>query len=157
MSHNYVRYEELAAAQAAESGAPPRRCCGGLRRTLGWLFGAVIFEHRIIRLNHKRPTVRRYCRNVINNQKFSLLTFFPKVLYEQFKFFFNLYFLVVAGAALRSALLVCAGWLLWLSLVVCAGACSSYCFGVAVVCLRCGFWLPAAAVCQLSLLRLSFR
>jgi hypothetical protein len=41
MSHNYVRYEELAAAQAAENGVPPRRCCAGLRRSIGWLFGAV--------------------------------------------------------------------------------------------------------------------
>lgn len=95
MSHNYVRYEELAAASAAD-GIPPRRCCAGLRRFVGWLFGNGAHEHRIIRLNAKRPTARRHCRNVINNQKFSLLTFFPKVLYEQFKFFFNLYFLVVA-------------------------------------------------------------
>lgn len=96
MSHNYVRYEELAAVQLASDGAPPRRCCGGLRRALGWLFGSGAHEHRTIKLNAKRPTARRHCRNVINNQKFSLLTFFPKVLYEQFKFFFNLYFLVVA-------------------------------------------------------------
>ena len=34
--------------------------------------------------------------NVIRNQKYSALTFLPLVLYNQFKFFLNLYFLVMA-------------------------------------------------------------
>ncbi|CEH18028.1 aminophospholipid-transporting p-type atpase [Ceraceosorus bombacis] len=34
--------------------------------------------------------------NVVRNQKYNLITFLPLVLYEQFKFFFNLYFLLVA-------------------------------------------------------------
>ncbi|KAJ3022558.1 putative aminophospholipid-translocase [Thoreauomyces humboldtii] len=34
--------------------------------------------------------------NVIRNQKYNLASFIPIVLYEQFKFFFNLYFLLVA-------------------------------------------------------------
>ena len=34
--------------------------------------------------------------NVVRNQKYTPLTFLPVVLYEQFKFFFNLYFLLVA-------------------------------------------------------------
>lgn len=34
--------------------------------------------------------------NVVCNQKYTLITFLPIVLYEQFKFFFNLYFLLVA-------------------------------------------------------------
>ncbi|KAI6095757.1 hypothetical protein F5141DRAFT_1157040 [Pisolithus sp. B1] len=33
---------------------------------------------------------------MVRNQKYNLFTFFPFVLYEQFKFFFNLYFLLVA-------------------------------------------------------------
>jgi len=33
---------------------------------------------------------------MVRNQKYNLFTFFPLVLYEQFKFFFNLYFLLVA-------------------------------------------------------------
>lgn len=37
-----------------------------------------------------------YARNVVCNQKYNVFTFFPLVLYEQFKFFFNLYFLLVA-------------------------------------------------------------
>lgn len=38
----------------------------------------------------------RYPPNVVRNQKYNLVTFLPFVLYEQFKFFFNLYFLLVA-------------------------------------------------------------
>ncbi|GHJ88639.1 hypothetical protein NliqN6_5041 [Naganishia liquefaciens] len=34
--------------------------------------------------------------NVIRNQKYTVISFFPLVFYEQFKFFFNLYFLLVA-------------------------------------------------------------
>ncbi|SPO36810.1 probable NEO1 - P-type ATPase, a proposed aminophospholipid translocase [Pseudozyma flocculosa] len=34
--------------------------------------------------------------NVVRNQKYNILSFLPRVLYEQFKFFFNLYFLLVA-------------------------------------------------------------
>ncbi|CAO1616277.1 unnamed protein product [Parajaminaea phylloscopi] len=34
--------------------------------------------------------------NIVRNQKYSVITFLPLVLYEQFKFFFNLYFLLVA-------------------------------------------------------------
>jgi len=41
--------------------------------------------------NHKK-----YSQNVIRNQKYNIITFLPVVLYEQFKFFLNLYFLLVA-------------------------------------------------------------
>ena len=34
--------------------------------------------------------------NVIRNQKYSVLTFLPLVLYNQFKFFLNLFFLIMA-------------------------------------------------------------
>ncbi|KAG1787260.1 uncharacterized protein HD556DRAFT_1410052 [Suillus plorans] len=34
--------------------------------------------------------------NLVRNQKYNIFTFFPIVIYEQFKFFFNLYFLLVA-------------------------------------------------------------
>ncbi|KAJ3042805.1 putative aminophospholipid-translocase [Rhizophlyctis rosea] len=37
-----------------------------------------------------------YPPNVVRNQKYNVITFLPIVLYEQFKFFFNLYFLLVA-------------------------------------------------------------
>ena len=39
---------------------------------------------------------KRWSPNLVRNQKYSLLTFIPLVLYEQFKFFFNLYFLICA-------------------------------------------------------------
>jgi phospholipid-translocating ATPase len=32
----------------------------------------------------------------VRNQKYNVLTFLPLVFYEQFKYFFNLYFLLVA-------------------------------------------------------------
>lgn len=35
-------------------------------------------------------------RNVVRNAKYSLTSFLPIVLYQQFRFFFNLYFLVIA-------------------------------------------------------------
>lgn len=34
--------------------------------------------------------------NIVQNQKYSVITFIPSVLYEQFKYFLNLYFLLVA-------------------------------------------------------------
>ncbi|KAJ8333513.1 hypothetical protein SKAU_G00415210 [Synaphobranchus kaupii] len=38
----------------------------------------------------------KYPKNAIKNQKYNVFTFIPGVLYQQFKFFLNLYFLVVA-------------------------------------------------------------
>ncbi|CAH2284577.1 probable phospholipid-transporting ATPase IIB isoform X2 [Pelobates cultripes] len=38
----------------------------------------------------------KYPRNAIKNQKYNIFTFVPGVLYQQFKFFLNLYFLIVA-------------------------------------------------------------
>ena len=38
----------------------------------------------------------RFPANIVRNQKYNIITFLPIVLYEQFKFFFNLYFLLVA-------------------------------------------------------------
>eukprot|EP01006_Ploeotia_vitrea_P034800 TRINITY_DN65800_c6_g3_i1.p1 TRINITY_DN65800_c6_g3~~TRINITY_DN65800_c6_g3_i1.p1 ORF type:complete len:1115 (-),score=98.08 TRINITY_DN65800_c6_g3_i1:221-3409(-) len=39
---------------------------------------------------------KKFAPNVIATHKYNFLTFLPKVLYEQFRFFFNAYFLVVA-------------------------------------------------------------
>ncbi|KAI0316941.1 aminophospholipid-transporting P-type ATPase [Amylostereum chailletii] len=38
----------------------------------------------------------RFPPNIVRNQKYNIFTFLPIVFYEQFKFFFNLYFLLVA-------------------------------------------------------------
>lgn len=51
---------------------------------------------RTIRLCDSDPVKAKYAANVVRNQKYNVVTFLPKVLYEQFKFFFNLYFLLVA-------------------------------------------------------------
>ena len=39
---------------------------------------------------------RSFPGNKINNQKYNILTFVPVVLFNQFKFFFNLFFLIIA-------------------------------------------------------------
>lgn len=64
----------------------------------GFLCGdSVDFQARVVHLgretSHQTGT---FAPNVIRNQKYSLLSFIPMVLYEQFRFFFNMYFLVVA-------------------------------------------------------------
>ena len=43
-----------------------------------------------------RPSLQPFPANVIRNQKYSVLSFIPLVLFNQFKFFLNLYFLVMA-------------------------------------------------------------
>jgi len=43
-----------------------------------------------------RPTIQQFPPNVIRNQKYSLFSFIPLVLFNQFKFFLNLYFLIMA-------------------------------------------------------------
>ena len=53
------------------------------------------YKSREIILNGEKAE-GKFPPNLLRNQKFNLLTFVPLVLYEQFKFFFNLYFLIVA-------------------------------------------------------------
>jgi len=43
-----------------------------------------------------RPSPEKFPANVIRNQKYNIITFFPLVLFQQFKFFLNLYFLLMA-------------------------------------------------------------
>lgn len=50
----------------------------------------------------KKSTI--YPLNIVKNQKYSIITFLPITLYEQFKFFINLYFLLVALSQLIPAL-----------------------------------------------------
>ncbi|KAJ7413101.1 putative phospholipid-transporting ATPase IIA [Willisornis vidua] len=61
------------------------RCCG--RRDP---------RPRTVWLGHPEKREQRYPRNVINNQKYNFFTFLPGVLFNQFKYFFNLYFLLLA-------------------------------------------------------------
>ncbi|XP_066572153.1 putative phospholipid-transporting ATPase IIB isoform X2 [Amia ocellicauda] len=46
----------------------------------------------------------KYPRNAIKNQKYNIFTFVPGVLYQQFKLFLNLYFLVVSCSQFMSSL-----------------------------------------------------
>ncbi|CAG5956523.1 unnamed protein product [Menidia menidia] len=51
---------------------------------------------RTVWLGRPEKCEEKYPKNAIKNQKYNILTFVPGVLYQQFKFFLNLYFLVVA-------------------------------------------------------------
>ena len=54
-------------------------------------------EDRVIYLDKsKPPTAGTRVRNVVRNQKYNFFTFIPIVLYDQFKFFFNMFFLLIA-------------------------------------------------------------
>ncbi|XP_021914098.1 probable phospholipid-transporting ATPase IIB isoform X4 [Zootermopsis nevadensis] len=67
------------------------RCCS-------WLWRRCCQERelksRTIVIGH--PSSEKFPANVIRNQKYNLITFLPLVLFQQFKFFLNLYFLVMA-------------------------------------------------------------
>ncbi|RUS73851.1 hypothetical protein EGW08_018395 [Elysia chlorotica] len=49
-----------------------------------------------IGVGSRANTDTKYAKNVVRNQKYSIITFIPMVLFEQFKIFLNLYFLVMA-------------------------------------------------------------
>uniref|UniRef100_A0A8C2MCK7 Phospholipid-transporting ATPase n=1 Tax=Cricetulus griseus TaxID=10029 RepID=A0A8C2MCK7_CRIGR len=61
------------------------RCCGGGDP-----------RPRTVWLGHPEKRDQRYPRNVINNQKYNFFTFLPGVLFSQFRYFFNFYFLLLA-------------------------------------------------------------
>jgi len=52
-------------------------------------------EDRLIYLNGE-PTARKYTPNLVRNQKYSIFSFIPLVLYNQFRYFFNLFYLLIA-------------------------------------------------------------
>uniref|UniRef100_A0A6I8QN78 Phospholipid-transporting ATPase n=1 Tax=Xenopus tropicalis TaxID=8364 RepID=A0A6I8QN78_XENTR len=58
--------------------------------------GTETLRPRTVWLGHPEKREQRYPKNVINNQKYNFFTFLPGILYNQFKYFFNLYFLVLA-------------------------------------------------------------
>ncbi|KAJ8962844.1 hypothetical protein NQ318_001244 [Aromia moschata] len=60
-----------------------KRCCGPRElRSRNILLG--------------KPTPGQFPANAVRNQKYNIITFLPLVLYQQFKFFLNLYFLIMA-------------------------------------------------------------
>jgi len=61
---------------------------------------------RSVYLNSDLNRRARYPNNAINNCKYSWYSFVPVVLYNQFKYFFNLFFLVIALSQIVPALRV---------------------------------------------------
>ncbi|XP_033124731.1 probable phospholipid-transporting ATPase IIB isoform X2 [Anneissia japonica] len=53
-------------------------------------------QPRTVWLGRKGPHEENYAANKIRNQKYNIITFLPVVLFNQFKFFLNFYFLLVA-------------------------------------------------------------
>uniref|UniRef100_A0A8C5CGW2 Phospholipid-transporting ATPase n=1 Tax=Gadus morhua TaxID=8049 RepID=A0A8C5CGW2_GADMO len=68
-------------------------CCDCLARTC-WRKKEL--KARSVWLGCPEKCEEKHPRNAIKNQKYNFITFVPGVLYQQFKFFLNLYFLVVA-------------------------------------------------------------
>ncbi|BGP19964.1 Putative aminophospholipid-translocase [Rhodosporidiobolus nylandii] len=88
--------------RADSLASPPsakRRKPFSLARLLS-LSPAISTSPRSIPLNapaqQRKKAASAFPPNIVKNQKYNLLTFVPLVLYEQFKFFYNLYFLLVA-------------------------------------------------------------
>lgn len=69
-----------------------------------WIRREHRYETRTIHLD--RPSSKKFPANVIRNQKYNPFTFLPVILYEQFRFFYNLYFLIVALSQFIPALQV---------------------------------------------------
>ena len=67
-------------------------CWYKMKRTFGW---TVSKEKRTIYLNGK-TLPQSFPSNKLNNQKYTFMTFLPKLLYNEFKFFFNMFFLLIA-------------------------------------------------------------
>uniref|UniRef100_A0A667ZDC9 Phospholipid-transporting ATPase n=1 Tax=Myripristis murdjan TaxID=586833 RepID=A0A667ZDC9_9TELE len=72
---------------------PPLSCCDCLAHTCR---RKKELKARTVWLGCPEKCEEKYPRNAIKNQKYNIFTFVPGVLYQQFKFFLNLYFLVVA-------------------------------------------------------------
>jgi len=67
-------------------------CWYQIQRCMGWVASR---ENRTIYLSGRtRPS--RFPSNQLDNQKYNLFTFLPLLLYNEFKFFFNLFFLLIA-------------------------------------------------------------
>uniref|UniRef100_A0A4W5M4I1 Phospholipid-transporting ATPase n=1 Tax=Hucho hucho TaxID=62062 RepID=A0A4W5M4I1_9TELE len=76
-------------------------CCDCLARTCR---RTKELKARTVWLGHPEKCEEKYPKNAIKNQKYNFFTFVPGVLYQQFKFFLNLYFLVVACSQFVPAL-----------------------------------------------------
>ncbi|XP_078484830.1 putative phospholipid-transporting ATPase IIA [Ciona intestinalis] len=84
-----------------EVSVPPSRkgfcsCCSAFWKCFKSCFvRKVVLKSRTILIGHI-DLEEKYPANKICNQKYNIITFVPGVLYNQFKFFLNLYFLIMA-------------------------------------------------------------
>lgn len=63
-------------------------------------------KSRTIKFNNFNFVLRGIPNNKINNQRYSFFSFLPIVLFDQFKYFFNLFFLLVCLSQFIEALRV---------------------------------------------------
>ncbi|KAI0758873.1 aminophospholipid-transporting P-type ATPase [Fomes fomentarius] len=77
-------------------GGPEERREPSAQRSILSRKGRSTDKSRTIPFRPPEKLQSRYPPNVVRNQKYNAFTFLPLVLYGQFKFFFNLYFLLVA-------------------------------------------------------------
>ena len=77
------------------------------QKAFDFMLGRKKFFGRTIFFNGSTlPKRTGYPANVVQNRRYNFITFIPVVLFEQFKFFFNLYFLLVALSQIIPALQV---------------------------------------------------
>lgn len=107
-THSAAELDSDDAPLIAEARAPtpePPTFRGRARALLRRLYGLVKSELEPRRrddlgaeryISPRNNSSRAYVLNAVLNAKYNPVTFVPVVLYEQFKFFFNLYFLLVA-------------------------------------------------------------
>ncbi|KAI2649470.1 putative phospholipid-transporting ATPase IIA [Labeo rohita] len=100
-----VRHKKRHDNKRRDGCCPWSRCCGGGD-----------FRPRTVWLGHPEKREQRYPRNVINNQKYNFFTFLPGVLFNQFKYFFNLYFLLLACSQFVNELRLGALYTYWVPL-----------------------------------------
>uniref|UniRef100_A0A673G8Y7 Phospholipid-transporting ATPase n=1 Tax=Sinocyclocheilus rhinocerous TaxID=307959 RepID=A0A673G8Y7_9TELE len=100
-----VRHKKRHDNKRRDGCCPWSRCCSGGD-----------FRPRTVWLGHPEKREQRYPRNVINNQKYNFFTFLPGVLFNQFKYFFNLYFLLLACSQFVNELRLGALYTYWVPL-----------------------------------------
>ncbi|XP_043268867.1 probable phospholipid-transporting ATPase IIB isoform X3 [Venturia canescens] len=72
----------------------------GIKRCCTWMWRRCCRkrELRARTIHIGQPMHEKFPTNVIRNQKYNIITFLPLVLFQQFKIFLNLYFLIMASS-----------------------------------------------------------
>lgn len=86
-----VSKEDIPLISKPRSIASWTRCCSWMWRR--WCRDR---EYRSRTIHIGKPMHEKFPGNVIRNQKYNIITFLPLVLFQQFKFFLNFYFLLMA-------------------------------------------------------------